>query len=166
VAFVEHAWKTVREPGGLEPGCFTSLYGERHTAMMSEWHARGMETLSEMEPMMMTVEDELLNRAKQEYLEMPGLVLTSRQASRLWNLDAVVCQALLSALVHEAFLSETQDGAYLRRGSGRRRVRADQPEPTHPGGPDDRGDEKPVNAPTTAEQDVPPSPSEVEIRLV
>jgi len=125
-----------------------------------------MEALSDMEPMMLTVANELLIRAKQEYLEMPGLVLTSRQASRLWNLDAVVCQALLSALVDEAFLSETQDGAYLRRGAGRRRVRTDHPEPTPPGGPDDRGDEKPVNAPTTAERDVPPSPSEDERRLV
>lgn len=68
---------------------------------------------------MTTVATELLNRARQEYLEMPGLVLTSRQASRLWNLDAVVCQALLSALVREAFLAETEGGAYLRRGSER-----------------------------------------------
>ena len=78
----------------------------------------------------MTVANELLNRAKQEYLEMPGLVLTPRQASRLWNVDAVVCQAPLSALVHEAFLFETHGGAYLRRGSGRRRVQADRPERT------------------------------------
>jgi hypothetical protein len=144
MAFLEHARKTVREAGGLEPGCFTWLFGGRHAAMMSEWDARGLEALSDMEAMIMTVANELLIRAKQEYLEMPGLVLTSRQASRLWNLDAVVCQALLSALVDEAFLSETQDGAYLRRGSGRRRVQAEQPEPTTPaGGPDDRGDEKP-----------------------
>ena len=114
----------------------------------------------------MTVATELLNRVKQEYLEMPGLVLTRRQASRLWNVDAVVCQALLSALVHEAFLVETQGGAYLRRGSGRRRVQEDQPEPTPAGGPDDRGDQRPVNAPTTAQRDVPPSTSEDELRLV
>jgi hypothetical protein len=134
--------------------------------MMSEWHAQRMEALSEMESETVTVATELLNRAKQEYLEMPGLVLTSRQASRLWNLDAVVCQALLSALVHEAFLSETRGGAYLRRGSGRRRVQADQPEQIPPGRPDDRGDEKPVNAPTTPEREAPPSPSEDELRLV
>ena len=36
---------------------------------------------------MLMLANELLNRAKHEYLEMPGLVLTSRQASRLWNLD-------------------------------------------------------------------------------
>ena len=64
------------------------------------------------------VATDLLNRAKQEYLEMPGLLLTTRQASRLWNLDAGVCQDLLSSLVHEQFLYETSGGAYLRRAEG------------------------------------------------
>ncbi len=47
---------------------------------------------------------------------MPGLVLTPRQASRLWHLDAVICQALLAALVQERFLCETRGGAFLHRG--------------------------------------------------
>ena len=64
---------------------------------------------------MVTVAD-LLNRVRQEYTEMPGLVLTSRQAGRLWNLDPGMCEALLSRLVHEEFLSQTRGGAYLRRG--------------------------------------------------
>jgi hypothetical protein len=63
---------------------------------------------------MTNVAKELLNRAKQDYLEMPGLLLTTRQASRLWNLDAGVCQAVLATLVHDKFLSETSGGAYLR----------------------------------------------------
>jgi len=58
---------------------------------------------------------ELVNRARQEFLEMPGLVLTIRQASRLWNLDTVLCQDVLSALVREEFLSRTDRGAFLRR---------------------------------------------------
>jgi hypothetical protein len=66
---------------------------------------------------MTPVANDLLNRARQEYVEMPGLVLTIRQASRLWNLDAGVCHALLSTLLREEFLSRTRDGAYLRRGS-------------------------------------------------
>jgi hypothetical protein len=40
-------------------------------------------------------------RAKQAYAETPGLVLTTRQARRLWNLDAGVCQGLLPTIVHE-----------------------------------------------------------------
>ena len=68
---------------------------------------------------MNNVASDLINRVKQEYLEMPGLLLTTRQASRLWNLDADVCQALLSSLVHQKFLSETRTGAYLRSNTGR-----------------------------------------------
>jgi hypothetical protein len=67
---------------------------------------------------MTPVANDLLNRAKQEYVEMPGLVLTVRQASRLWNLDAGVCHALLSTLLREEFLAQTREGAYLRRDSG------------------------------------------------
>jgi hypothetical protein len=77
---------------------------------------------------MVTLPNELLNRAKQEYLEMPGLILTTRQASRLWQLDASVCQALLAALVREQFLSETRSGAFLRRGAGPFNIAVDQPE--------------------------------------
>ena len=82
---------------------------------------------------MTTAANDLLNRAKQEYVEMPGLVLTTRQASRLWNLDTAVCQALLSTLVLEEFLSQTPGGGYLRRGSGDSRVRAREPEGPFPG---------------------------------
>ena len=67
---------------------------------------------------------QLLERAKQEYLEMPGLMLTTHQASRLWGLDLGMCEALLSALVHEKFLSQTNSGAYLRRGSEVARIRS------------------------------------------
>jgi hypothetical protein len=75
----------------------------------------------DQESKMTTAVADLLNRAMQEYIEMPGLVLTSRQASRLWNLDAALCQELLSTLVREKFLSQTTGGAFLRRGSGRQR---------------------------------------------
>jgi hypothetical protein len=75
------------------------------------------------EAAMMDVATDLLNRVKQEYLEMPGLLLTARQAGRLWNLDASVCQALLSTLVHEKFLSQTLGGAYLRCGGESERSR-------------------------------------------
>jgi hypothetical protein len=79
---------------------------------------------------------DLLNRAKQEYVEMPGLVLTVRQASRLWNLDAGVCHTLLSTLLREGFLSRTCDGAYLRRGSDHSSLHSNEPGvPLH--GPDD-----------------------------
>ena len=51
---------------------------------------------------------------RSEYLEMPGLHLTSRQAQRLWNLDPVTCEALLAALVDTRFLRRTPAGVYAR----------------------------------------------------
>lgn len=58
--------------------------------------------------------DELLSRVRGEYLEMPGLHLTVRQAARLWGLEAVVCDALLSRLVASRFLRQTPAGTFAR----------------------------------------------------
>jgi len=49
-----------------------------------------------------------------EYIEMPGLRLTTAQAQRLWGLDRASCDALLGALVDAKFLSKTRDGAFVR----------------------------------------------------
>ena len=56
----------------------------------------------------------LIERIRTEYLEMPGLRLTTRQASRLWGADAAQCQAAFDALVQIGFLWARHDGAYLR----------------------------------------------------
>jgi hypothetical protein len=58
---------------------------------------------------------DLLERIRMEYLEMPDLCLTLWQARRLWNLEAELCDALLSALVGEGFLVRTREGLFLRR---------------------------------------------------
>jgi hypothetical protein len=55
---------------------------------------------------------ELLQRIQCEFLEMPGLRLTQKQAQRLWALDAPACSAVLSTLVQGGFLSQTRDGAF------------------------------------------------------
>ena len=60
------------------------------------------------------VVDQLLRRIQSEFREMPGLRLTCRQAQRLWNLDQIVCESLLAALVDVRFLVES-DGVYLQR---------------------------------------------------
>jgi hypothetical protein len=57
--------------------------------------------------------DQVLRRIQGEFLEMPGLRLTSRQAQRLWNLDALVCESILAALVDVRFLIEL-DGVFLQ----------------------------------------------------
>jgi hypothetical protein len=58
--------------------------------------------------------DDLIRRVRGEYLEMPGLRLTSAQASRLWGLDSRTCQKLLHKLLDAQFLTCTTDGRYGR----------------------------------------------------
>ena len=58
--------------------------------------------------------DEILHRARGEFLEMPGLRLTVQQARRLWNLETTICESLLSTLVESRFLVRLHDGAFVR----------------------------------------------------
>ena len=58
--------------------------------------------------------DDALRRVQGEYIEMPGLRLTTAQAQRLWGLDRAACDALLGALVDAKFLLRTRDGAFVR----------------------------------------------------
>jgi hypothetical protein len=55
----------------------------------------------------------LLGIVRGEFLEMPGLRLTKKQAQRLWAIDADTCDALLGALEASHFLRHTRDGEYL-----------------------------------------------------
>jgi hypothetical protein len=75
-----------------------------------------------MQTVPVVVTRDLLTRIQMEYLEMPGLHLTRQQASRLWNLAQSACDEILATLVREEFLSQTADGRYLRRGTGRPRL--------------------------------------------
>jgi hypothetical protein len=59
---------------------------------------------------------EALLRIRTEYVEMPDLMLTNRQAQRLWNLSHDVCEVALAALVGEGFLAQAPNGAYVRPG--------------------------------------------------
>ncbi len=55
----------------------------------------------------------LLEIVRGEFLEMPGLRLTKKQAQRLWALDSDTCEALLGALEATQFLRQTRDGEYV-----------------------------------------------------
>lgn len=48
-----------------------------------------------------------------QFQETPELRLTAWQASRLFCLDAAVCQSLLEALVEMGVLERDRDGHYL-----------------------------------------------------
>ena len=61
----------------------------------------------------------VVHRIRGEYLEMPGLTLTVRQAARLWGLEVTQSQRLLSELVDSQFLVADARGAYRRRGCPR-----------------------------------------------
>jgi hypothetical protein len=58
----------------------------------------------------------LIERVRGEYLEMPGLILTTREAQRLWGLDRAQCDALMRTLIDAGFLRYT-GRAYVRAGA-------------------------------------------------
>jgi hypothetical protein len=61
---------------------------------------------------------DVVRRVRGEYLEMPGLRLTPKQARRLWRLDEAACEKVLGALVDANFLARTRDGAFVRSHDG------------------------------------------------
>jgi len=66
-----------------------------------------------------TCEDrELCTRIVAEYLEMPGLILTVPQASRLWHSEAARCARLMDTLIASGFLRKCGD-RYVRANRGR-----------------------------------------------
>jgi hypothetical protein len=58
--------------------------------------------------------DRILTRIRAEYLEMPGLRLTHRQAQRLCGVEGTLCQMVLDALVDTNFLCLKPNGLYVR----------------------------------------------------
>jgi hypothetical protein len=58
--------------------------------------------------------DDLLQRVRSEFLEMPGLCVTRAQARRLWALDVAVCEAVLATLVEAKFLIESRNASFVR----------------------------------------------------
>ena len=65
------------------------------------------------------VEEHTILRVCREYLDMPGMWLTRRQAQRLFGLPEHVCSRLLDALVRRRFLSRRPNGMYGRTAEGR-----------------------------------------------
>jgi hypothetical protein len=63
-------------------------------------------------------DDATLHRVYSEFMEMPGLRLTPKQAQRLWGLDERICNQLLNQLVDAKFLTVGPQGMYARRGEG------------------------------------------------
>lgn len=58
--------------------------------------------------------DEVLERIRADYLEMPGLRVSTAQARRLWGLEPVVCDRALGMLQERQFLKRLTDGTFVR----------------------------------------------------
>lgn len=56
--------------------------------------------------------DAIVRRVRGEFVEMPGLRLTLKQAGRLFGLPPTLCEAVLGRLVDERVLLRTPDGAF------------------------------------------------------
>jgi hypothetical protein len=89
---------------------------------------------------MKSIED-MFNRLRAEYLEMPGLRLTAAQVQRLCGIERMMCQSVLDALVDAKFLCMKSDGSYTRVTGGEiashaRSAKAElgTPTPTNPTG--------------------------------
>jgi hypothetical protein len=66
----------------------------------------------------LALDEQLIRRIYDEFVEMPGLQLTARQAQRLFGLTEHVCSALLASLVDRKFLVLRSDGRYARVSDG------------------------------------------------
>jgi hypothetical protein len=58
--------------------------------------------------------DAVADRVRAEFVEMPGLTLTVRQASRLFGLEQDVCHQVVDRLVRTDFLRWAAAGVVAR----------------------------------------------------
>jgi hypothetical protein len=59
------------------------------------------------------IDERVARRLRAEFLEMPGLCLTTAQVQRLCGLDARTCEALLGSFVDSGFLRRTDRGLFV-----------------------------------------------------
>jgi len=58
--------------------------------------------------------DTVTARVRAEFDEMPGMMLTVPQASRLFGLDEALCRTIVDRLVGVAYLRRMDNGAVTR----------------------------------------------------
>lgn len=63
-----------------------------------------------------TAREQVVQRMRCEFAEMPGLHLTFAQVSRLLGLRPDICRRILTSLVSEGYLRTQEGGQYCRRG--------------------------------------------------
>jgi response regulator of citrate/malate metabolism len=61
-----------------------------------------------------SLQQQVLNRIRAEFEEMPDMKLTIEQIQRLCGVNRSLCEAALESLVQTQFLSVTSDRRYMR----------------------------------------------------
>ena len=79
----------------------------------------------------MTVPQDIVERVRSEYLEMPGMRLTPQQLQRLCGIGPSLCSAVLESMVESHFLSVRPDGTYVRASDGLPQPRMAKAAPRH-----------------------------------
>ena len=59
-------------------------------------------------------QQQVLNRIRAEFIEMPDMTLTIEQIQRLCGVNRTLCEAALESLVQAHFLYVTSDRRYTR----------------------------------------------------
>ena len=93
----------------------------RHAAVIRRCHDAGVKREEDDMEATPEVQNAIL-RIQTEYVEMPDMKLTPRQAQRLWNFSQEVWEAALAELIGKQFLVQTRDGAYVRYNSMAARI--------------------------------------------
>jgi hypothetical protein len=79
--------------------------------------------------------EQVLDRIRAEFLEMPAMRLTPAQVERLAGADRSICQSVLDDLVRAGFLCTAENGSYGRMSEGStgraRRTREQSGHTTH-----------------------------------
>lgn len=65
------------------------------------------------------LDQRVVERLRAEYLEMPGMKLTTEQVQRFCGIEQTICKLVLEALVKADFLCFKSDGTYVRLTEGR-----------------------------------------------
>ena len=63
--------------------------------------------------MTMCRHQQIVERLRAEYLEMPGMTLKPEQIQRLCGIEPSMCKEALEALVEAKFLRVKSDGSYV-----------------------------------------------------
>jgi hypothetical protein len=69
--------------------------------------------------MSMSLYQQVLERIRAEYLEMPGMRLKLEQVQRLCGIERSMCKVALDSLVDGKFLCVKSDGCYARSADGK-----------------------------------------------